>query len=108
LETLKTQTELSLGCTLAVITYLISYATLAPHIDTPTYADALVGFTLAFATINFIFVVAISQREHNRFFLALKPVLYRHWATWVACLGLAGWLIAGIFLLPLATAATPN
>lgn len=108
LETLKTQTELSLGCTLAVITYLISYATLAPHIDTPTYADALVGFTLAFATINFIFVVAISQREHNRFFLALKPILYRHWATWVACLGLAGWLIAGIFLLPLVRAAVPN
>ena len=108
LETLKTQTELSLGCTLAVITYLISYATLAPHIDTPTYADALVGFTLAFATINFIFVVAISQREHNRFFLALKPVLYRHAATWIACIGLAGWLLAGIFLLPHLTAAPAN
>jgi hypothetical protein len=44
-EALKTQTELSASCLLAVITYLVAYATLAPRLQRLVYSDYLVGFT---------------------------------------------------------------
>lgn len=98
LETLKSQTELSLGCALAVITYLISYATLAARLDAPSYSDALVGFTLAFAVLNFIFLVAISRRTSTRFFAALTAERYLWWATRIAGFVMCGWLILGLVI----------
>lgn len=64
-EVLKTQSELCLGCLLAVVTYLISYAGLVPRIERPLYCDALLGMTLLLVAFNFIFIVAFAHRETN-------------------------------------------
>lgn len=78
LEALKSQTELSLGCTLTVITYLISYATLAPRLGGLSYADLLVGFALLFTTGNFIFLVAFNKRDTHWFKTVDRNKSYYH------------------------------
>jgi hypothetical protein len=103
LDTLKTQTELSLGCALAVITYLISYSTLAVRLDAPSYADVLVGFALVFTVFNFIFLVAISRRTNTRFFAALTAERYLWWATRIALCVICGWLVLGLVLYSVGT-----
>jgi hypothetical protein len=95
-ETLKTQTELTLGCTLAVVTYLVSYAALAPRLDSPIFSDYLVGGTLLICVMNFVFVVAVSKRENHWVLRYLSHDRYRLGATIATALMFCGWLLAGI------------
>jgi hypothetical protein len=95
IEALKTQTELSLGTVIAIITYLISYATLVPRLQTPLYSDVLVGFSLAIAMFNFVFLVAV---RHSRFFNFWTLNRYRQWAVAISTLGFVSWLVGGAII----------
>ena len=97
-EARKTQTELSLGCMLAVITYLISYATLAPRLERLIYSDILVGFTLVIAVFNFIFLVAVSDRDSTEFFRRLRLRDYRLWVLGISIVGVITWATAGFII----------
>jgi len=95
-EARKTQTELSLGCMLAVITYLISYATLAPRLERLIYSDLLVGFTLLIAVFNFVFLVAISDRQSSPLLRRLCLEDYRIWISIISALGIIVWALVGL------------
>jgi len=97
-EERKTQTELSIGSVLAIITYLISYAALVPRLQTLLYSDILVGFGLFVAMANFVFVVAVRARKTNRFVTWLTLERYRRVACWLAILGFLGWIGGGVVL----------
>ena len=94
-EARKTQTELSLGCMLAVITYLISYATLAPRLEKLIYSDVLVGLTLLVAVLNFVFVVAISARQSNRLWQFLSLERFRTIICALAIASFLAWVFGG-------------
>lgn len=91
-ETTEQQNELTLLCTLAVVTYLIAYATLAPRLAQPTLADGLVGFTLAIGVANFVFCSAINSRKSWRYWKILTLQRYRLCAAALSALVFGAWL----------------
>ncbi|MGC4074800.1 MAG: hypothetical protein QM760_20310 [Nibricoccus sp.] len=93
-ETLKTQTELSIAAVLAVITYLISYATIVPRVQTLLYADFLVMLTLIIAVFNFIFVVAVRARKGRLDWWTLER--YRRIAFAFTVIGFLSWFPVGV------------
>lgn len=95
-EEYKTQTELSIGAVLAVITYLISYANLVPRVQTLLYSDLLVGLTLAISVFNFVFVVAVRARGGRLEWLDLET--YRGFAVIVTLAGFLLWVVLGFIL----------
>jgi len=92
---LETQTGLSADAVLAVIAYLISYASLAPRLQRVVYSDLLIGFTLAVAVANYIFIVAFLNRTSNWLFAWLTLRRYRRIATVIAFGGFVLWFYAG-------------
>ena len=95
-EILKTQSELCLGCVLAVVTYLISYAGLVPRLERPLYCDLLLGATLVIVSANFIFVVALADRKSNRFLEMLSMEHYRTVSALTCALVFGVWLYIGL------------
>ncbi|MBL9173765.1 MAG: hypothetical protein JNL10_09545 [Verrucomicrobiales bacterium] len=95
-EILKTQSELCLGCVLAVVTYLISYAGLVPRLERPLYCDLLLGATLVIVSANFIFVVAVADRKSNRFLEMLSMDHYRTVSALTCALVFGLWLYVGL------------
>jgi hypothetical protein len=80
-EASDAQSALTLTCMLAVVTYLISYAALAPRLALPTMADVLVCFTLVVSVLNFVFCVAISKRTSRWYWRMLTIERYRYVAA---------------------------
>jgi hypothetical protein len=95
---LEKQSELTLVCMLAVVTYLISYATLAPRLPQPTYADLLVCFTLALSVANFVFCVAIGKRQTPWLLGILTLRRYRIGALLVSGMIIAAWCVMTLVL----------
>lgn len=93
-ETVKVQTELSLGCVLAVVGYLISYANLTPKSNGPIYSDYLVGATLTICVLNFVFLVLTGYR-FGRGLDKLRKY-YGIWATTASILFLGLWFGRGL------------
>ncbi len=94
-EALKTQTELSASCLLAVITYLVAYATLAPRLQRLVFSDYLVGFTLFLTVANFFFLVVVYKWKATAFLRWLTLERYRMGAVIVAVVGFSFWGVAG-------------
>ena len=94
-EALKTQTELSASCLLAVITYLVAYATLAPRLQRLVYSDYLVGFTLFLTVANFFFLVVVYEWKATAFLRWLTLERYRVGAVIVAAIGFSFWGVWG-------------
>jgi hypothetical protein len=95
-EALKTQTELSASCLLAVITYLVAYATLAPRLQRLVYSDYLVGFTLFLTVANFFFLVVVYEWKSTAFLRWLTLQRYRIGAVIVAAIGFSFWGVWGL------------
>jgi hypothetical protein len=95
-EALKTQTELSASCLLAVITYLVAYATLAPRLQRLVYSDYLVGFTLFLTVANFFFLVVVYEWKSTAFLRWLTLERYRMGAVIVAAIGFFFWGVWGL------------
>jgi hypothetical protein len=93
---LEQQNELTLVCMLSVVTYLVSYATLAPRVAQSTLADWLVGFVLGVSVANFIFCVAVSHRITPGLFAALTLPRFRRFAV---CVSVGGFVIWTAFVL---------
>ena len=94
-EALKTQTELSANCLLAVITYLVAYATLAPRLQRLVYSDYLVGLTLFLTVANFFFLVVVYEWKATAFLRWLTLECYRVGAVIVAVIGFSFWGVWG-------------
>jgi uncharacterized protein YigA (DUF484 family) len=96
-EVISTQSELSLGCVLAAVTYLISYAGLVPRMEKPLYSELLLGGTLLLTSVNFMFVVSIARREANPFLKFWSLPRYRYTSAFVAVLLFGAWPALGMF-----------
>ncbi|MBI5431859.1 MAG: hypothetical protein HZA52_03400 [Planctomycetes bacterium] len=95
-ETLKTQSELSLGCVLAAITYLISYSTVIPRMEEPMYTDVLTGAVLTLVVLNFVFVVSVALRQDNWLFRYFSMSRYRAMAAALTLLLIGLWPAFGL------------
>lgn len=95
-ETLKTQTELSLGCILSLIAYLISYAQLVPRANLVVYSDYLVVLSLTIAVSNFIFLAAVKVRERNIVMHWLSLERFRRFSLAFFIFCFLGWFAIGI------------
>jgi hypothetical protein len=94
-ESRKIQTELSLAAILGVITYLISYATLAPKLDRWIYTDILLFFTIFVCVCNFVYVVMTRAQLVNKWRFVPSLAHYRIGIAAIVVTGFAGWLLVG-------------
>jgi hypothetical protein len=93
-ETEKLRIELSLGCMLAVVTYLISYASLTPRLYRLLYSDYLMAAALFFTVANFAYVV-INREDKASGWFAMSN--YRWWMPGLALACVAGWIVIGLW-----------
>lgn len=94
-ESRKVQTELSLAAILGVITYLISYATLAPRLDRWIYTDILLFFTIFVCVCNFVYVVITRAQLVNKWKFVPSLAQYRIGISAVVVTGFSGWFLVG-------------